>query len=87
MGLWEIITTAIVGLIVGLIARFVLPGRDPMGLLMTMILGIAGSFLGRFIGSSLLHLSAGASSGWIMAIIGSVILLLLYRLLAGRSNA
>lgn len=87
MGLWEIITTAIVGLIVGLIARFVLPGRDPMGLLMTMLLGIAGSFLGRFIGANLLHLSLRASSGWIMAIIGSVILLLLYRLLAGRSNA
>lgn len=85
--MWEIITTAIVGLIVGLIARFVLPGRDPMGLLMTMILGIAGSFLGKFIGINLLHLSRNASTGWIMSIIGAVILLLLYRLVAGRSNA
>ncbi|MEK7832367.1 MAG: GlsB/YeaQ/YmgE family stress response membrane protein [Acidobacteriota bacterium] len=85
--MWEIITTAIVGLIVGLIARFVLPGRDPMGILMTMILGIAGSFIGKFIGVNLLHLSRSAGSGWIMSILGAVILLFLYRLVAGRSNS
>ena len=83
--MWEIITTAFVGLIVGLIARIVLPGRDPMGLLMTMIIGIAGSFLGKFLGMNILHLSRSASSGWIMSIIGAVILLLLYRLLASRN--
>ncbi|HQR32369.1 MAG TPA: GlsB/YeaQ/YmgE family stress response membrane protein [Blastocatellia bacterium] len=82
--MWEIITTAFVGLIVGLIARIVLPGRDPMGLLMTMIIGIAGSFLGKFLGMNILHLSRSASSGWIMSIIGAVILLLLYRLVASR---
>lgn len=85
--MWEIITTAIVGLIVGLIARFVLPGRDPMGLLLTMVLGIAGSFIGKFIGMNLLKLSQTTSSGWIMSIIGAVLLLLLYRLIAGRSNS
>lgn len=83
--MFEIISTAIVGLIVGLIARFVLPGRDPMGLLMTMIIGIAGSFLGKFLGVNILHLSRSASSGWIMSIIGAVILLLIYRLLASRN--
>ncbi len=83
--MWEIITTAFVGLIVGLIARIVLPGRDPMGLLMTMIIGIAGSFLGKFLGMNILHLSRSASSGWIMSIIGAVILLLLYRLVASRN--
>lgn len=83
--MWEIIVTAVVGLIVGLIARFVLPGRDPMGLLMTMILGIAGSFLGKFLGTNVLHLSRNASSGWIMSIIGAVILLFLYRLISSRS--
>ncbi|MBL8188048.1 MAG: GlsB/YeaQ/YmgE family stress response membrane protein [Acidobacteria bacterium] len=85
--MWEIITTAFVGLIVGLIARFVLPGKDPMGLLMTMVLGIAGSFIGKFIGMNILHLSRSASTGWIMSIIGAVILLFLYRLVAGRSNS
>lgn len=83
--MWEIIVTAVVGLIVGLIARFVLPGRDPMGLLMTMILGIAGSFLGKFLGMNVLHLSRNTSSGWIMSIIGAVILLFLYRLISSRS--
>lgn len=83
----EIIYTAIVGLIVGLIARFVLPGKDPMGLLMTMVLGIAGSFVGKFIGVNVLHLSRGASTGWIMSILGAVLLLFLYRLVAGRSNS
>lgn len=83
----EIIWTAVVGLIVGLIARFVLPGRDPMGLLMTMVLGIAGSFLGKFLGMNILHLSRSASSGWIMSIVGALILLFAYRLLSGRSNS
>lgn len=85
--MWEIITTAVVGLIVGLIARFVLPGKDPMGLLMTMVLGIAGSFVGKYLGTNILHLSRNTSTGWIMSILGAVILLFLYRLVAGRSNS
>lgn len=86
MGLFELIWAAIVGLIVGLVARFILPGKDPMGLIMTAVLGIAGSLIGTFIGRNLLHLRPGYSAGFIMSLIGAVILLLLYRMIAGRSQ-
>jgi uncharacterized membrane protein YeaQ/YmgE (transglycosylase-associated protein family) len=86
MGLFEIIWAVIIGVIVGLVARFVLPGRDPMGLIMTAVLGIAGSLVGTFIGRNVLHLRPGYSAGFIMSVIGAVILLLLYRMIAGRST-
>ena len=85
MGLVELIWAVIIGVIVGFVARFVLPGRDPMGLIMTAVLGIAGSLVGTFIGRNLLHIRAGYSAGFIMSVIGAVILLLLYRLIARRS--
>jgi len=84
MGLFELIKAVVVGLIVGLLARLLLPGRDPMGFIMTAILGIAGSLLGTFIGRSLLHIRPGYSAGWLMSIAGAIILLLIYRLIAGR---
>lgn len=83
--LMSLIWTAIVGLVVGLVARFVLPGKDPMGLLMTALLGIVGSFIGTFLGAKLLGHSYSTGVPWfIMSVIGAVILLLLYRLVAGR---
>ncbi len=85
MGLFELIWAVIIGVIVGLVARFVLPGRDPMGLLMTAVLGIAGSFVGTFLGRMLFGRSH-YSAGFIMSVIGAVILLLLYRMIAGRSS-
>lgn len=86
MGLFELIWAVIIGVIVGFVARFVLPGKDPMGLIMTAVLGIAGSLIGTFIGRNILHLRPGYSAGFIMSVIGAVILLLLYRLVAGRST-
>lgn len=85
MGLFELIWAVVIGLVVGLVARFVLPGRDPMGLLMTAVLGIAGSFVGTFLGRTLFGRSY-YSAGFIMSVIGAVILLLLYRAVAGRSS-
>jgi uncharacterized membrane protein YeaQ/YmgE (transglycosylase-associated protein family) len=84
MGLFELIKIAIVGLIVGLLARLLLPGRDPMGFILTAILGIAGALLGTFVGRNLLHLRPNYSAGWLMSIAGAIILLLIYRLIAGR---
>lgn len=86
MGLFELIWAAIVGLVVGLVARFILPGKDPMGLIMTAVLGIGGSLIATFIGRNVLHLRPGYSAGFIMSLIGAVILLLLYRLIARRSQ-
>ena len=82
--MFSLIWTAIIGLVVGLIARFVLPGKDPMGLIMTAVIGIAGAFVGTFVGRNLLHLRPGYIAGWLMSIAGAIVLLLLYRMIAGR---
>lgn len=80
----ELIQIAIVGLIVGALAKLIMPGRDPGGILMTMVLGIAGALVGTYIGRLLLGRGQAYQAKWIMSIIGSLLLLLLYRMLVGR---
>jgi uncharacterized membrane protein YeaQ/YmgE (transglycosylase-associated protein family) len=70
----------IFGLIVGVIAKFLMPGRDPGGFIITAIIGMVGSVIGAFLGRALWG-GAGYESGWIAAILGSIILLAGYRLL------
>jgi uncharacterized membrane protein YeaQ/YmgE (transglycosylase-associated protein family) len=72
------------GLIVGIVAKFVVPGRDPGGIIVTVLLGIVGALLGGFLGRSLGWYREGDPVGFIMAVVGSVVLLFLYRMLAGR---
>ena len=73
----EIIVTLVVGLIVGAIAKFLMPGPDPGGWIMTIVLGIAGSFVGKFVAGLL---GMAQPVGWIGSILGAMLLLLLYRL-------
>ena len=70
-----IITTIIVGLIVGAIARFVLPGEQKMGWIMTCVLGIAGSLVAGYVGQALGWYKAGEAAGWIGSVVGAVVLL------------
>jgi uncharacterized membrane protein YeaQ/YmgE (transglycosylase-associated protein family) len=72
------------GLVVGALAKLVMPGRDPGGIIVTILLGIAGALLGGFIGRALGFYREGEPAGWIMAFLGSVLLLFLYRLMVGR---
>jgi uncharacterized membrane protein YeaQ/YmgE (transglycosylase-associated protein family) len=72
------------GLIVGAIAKFIMPGKDPGGIIVTILLGIVGALLGGWLGQALGFYGPGESAGFIMAVIGAIILLLLYRLLIGR---
>ncbi len=72
------------GLIVGVVAKFLMPGRDPGGFVVTIIIGIAGALIGGFIGQSLGLYQPGEPVGFVMAVVGSIILLLLYRMFAGR---
>lgn len=78
-----IITLIIVGLIAGALARLLVPGRDPMGILGTIVLGIVGSFVGGFLGYVLFHKDSQGGflqpSGLIGSIIGAIIVLLIYR--------
>lgn len=80
----NIIAIIVVGLIVGVIAKLLMPGRDPGGFIITILLGIAGSFIGTFLGQTLLGQGRNYQAGWIMSILGAVILLALYRLIARR---
>jgi uncharacterized membrane protein YeaQ/YmgE (transglycosylase-associated protein family) len=77
----SIIWTVIIGLIVGVIAKLLMPGRDPGGFIITILLGIAGSFVATFLGRMLGLYGEGASAGFIMSVIGAMLLLLVYRLI------
>ena len=74
----------IFGLIVGIVGKFLMPGRDPGGFIVTILLGIAGALLGGFIGRALGFYNEGEPAGFIMAVIGAIILLAIYRAVAGR---
>ncbi len=80
----SIIGTILVGLIVGLIARAIKPGKDAMGWIMTIILGIAGSFLAGYVGQAMGWYAVGEPAGWIASIVGAIILLVLYNLVTRR---
>jgi uncharacterized membrane protein YeaQ/YmgE (transglycosylase-associated protein family) len=75
------------GLIVGIIGKLLMPGRDPGGFIITTILGIVGALVGGFLGRALGLYRGGDPVGFVMAVIGSIILLVLYRMFATRSAA
>ena len=76
----------IFGLIVGVVAKLIMPGRDPGGIIVTILLGIAGALLGGFLGRSVGWYGPNDAAGFIMALIGAIILLVLYRLLVKRRH-
>jgi uncharacterized membrane protein YeaQ/YmgE (transglycosylase-associated protein family) len=78
--LWWII----IGGIAGAIAKFLMPGRDPGGCLVTILLGIAGAFLAGWLGQAVGWYERGEGAGFIAAIVGAFIILAIYRLVAGR---
>jgi uncharacterized membrane protein YeaQ/YmgE (transglycosylase-associated protein family) len=82
----EIIGWIFFGLIVGVIGKLLMPGRDPGGFVVTILLGIAGALLGGFIGRSLGLYREDDPVGFIMAVIGSIILLMIYRFAVGRRH-
>jgi uncharacterized membrane protein YeaQ/YmgE (transglycosylase-associated protein family) len=79
--LWE----AIIGLIVGALAKFIMPGKDPGGIFITMLLGIAGALLATFIGSHIGWYREGQRAGFLMSLLGAIILLAIYRMFKGKS--
>jgi uncharacterized membrane protein YeaQ/YmgE (transglycosylase-associated protein family) len=79
-----ILSSLVIGLIVGAIAKFLMPGRDPGGCLVTILLGIAGAFVGTWIGR--VFWGGNYVAGWIMSIIGAMLLLFIYRLIRGRRS-
>ncbi|HET9514673.1 MAG TPA: GlsB/YeaQ/YmgE family stress response membrane protein [Gemmatimonadales bacterium] len=80
-----LIATLVIGLITGLIAKALMPGKDPGGCIITILLGIGGAFLGTFLGRTLGLYGPDSRAGWLMSIVGAVILLWIYRLVSKRT--
>lgn len=77
---------ALFGLVVGAIAKLIMPGQDPGGILLTMLLGLVGSMVGTFVGRALWG-GADYSAGWITSILGAIVLLAIYRAVKSRQAA
>ena len=72
------------GLVVGIIAKLLMPGRDPGGFIITILLGIAGALLGGFIGRAMGFYGPSESAGWLISILGAIVLLVLYRMMVRK---
>ena len=83
--MFAILGTIVVGLIVGLIARAVKPGDDKLGWIMTAVLGIAGSFLARYVGVAMGWYLPDAPVGWLASIAGAIVLLVIYGLVKKKA--
>ncbi|CAN5860300.1 GlsB/YeaQ/YmgE family stress response membrane protein [soil metagenome] len=80
-----ILWTLIIGLVVGAIAKFLMPGKDPGGIIVTMLIGVAGALLAGFLGRAMgWYSDPGSGPGIIASIIGAMLLLLIYRMIVGR---
>ncbi len=79
-----IIWAIIIGFIVGLVAKLLMPGRDPGGFIVTALLGIIGAVVATFLGQAMGVYAAGQSAGFIGAVIGAIIVLAIYHLIRGR---
>jgi uncharacterized membrane protein YeaQ/YmgE (transglycosylase-associated protein family) len=83
----SIIGTLVIGFLAGLVAKFLMPGRDPKGFIITIVLGVVGAFLATWLGRMLGWYQDGEAAGFIGAVIGSIIILAIYRVTFGRSAA
>jgi uncharacterized membrane protein YeaQ/YmgE (transglycosylase-associated protein family) len=79
-----IIWTIVIGFVVGLLAKFLMPGRDPGGFIITVVIGIVGSLIATYGGQALGLYRPGEGAGFIGSLIGAIILLVIYRLIRGR---
>jgi uncharacterized membrane protein YeaQ/YmgE (transglycosylase-associated protein family) len=83
----HLLWTAIIGLVVGALAKLIIPGKEPGGIFITMLIGIAGAFLGTWIGRAIGHYQEGQSAGFLMSLVGALILLGIYHLIKRSRTA
>jgi uncharacterized membrane protein YeaQ/YmgE (transglycosylase-associated protein family) len=81
----HLVWMCLIGLVAGAIAKFIMPGKDPGGIIITMLLGIAGSLVAGFLGRTMGWYQAGQGAGLIMSVLGAILLLVLYRLVRRTS--
>jgi len=83
----HIIVTIVIGFLAGIVAKLLTPGRDPGGFIITTLLGIAGAFVATYLGQAIGWYRADEGAGFIGAIVGAVVILLIYRMISGRQVA
>ncbi len=81
----SILWTLLIGLVIGAVAKFLLPGKDPGGIIVTMLIGIAGSFVATYLGRVLGWYQEGQSAGFIMSVLGAILLLGVYHLIRRKT--
>ena len=81
----HILWSLIIGLVVGAVAKLLIPGRDPGGIIITSLLGIAGSLVATFLGQALGWYQQGQAAGFIMSVLGAILLLSIYRMFRHRT--
>lgn len=79
MTIGQLLWTAFIGLVVGAIAKFLMPGKDPGGIIVTMLLGIGGAFVARWIGQFVGLYATGEAAGLIASVLGAILILFVYR--------
>jgi uncharacterized membrane protein YeaQ/YmgE (transglycosylase-associated protein family) len=82
----DLLWTLLIGLVIGAVAKLLMPGKDPGGCIITMLIGIAGSFVAKFLGSAVGWYKEGEPAGFIASVVGAIILLLIYRMIVGRKK-
>ena len=85
--MFHLIGVALIGIVVGALAKLIMPGKDPGGIFVTMLLGIAGAFIGTYLGRAIGHYGPDQSAGFLMSLLGALILLGIYHLIRRRSVA
>lgn len=83
----SLLWTAIIGLVIGAVAKLLMPGKDPGGFIITMLLGLAGSFIASYLGRLVGWYKEGEAAGFIMSVLGAILLLYLYRLFTRKKTA
>ena len=79
--------TIIIGFVAGVIAKFLMPGRDPAGFIITTLLGIVGAVVATWLGQAVGWYTPGEGAGLIGAVVGAIVVLVIYRMVAGRSSS
>lgn len=79
-----LISTIVIGLLIGIVAKLLMPGRDPGGCIITILIGIAGSFVASYLGQAMGWYRPRQAAGFIASVLGAMLLLLIYRLIFGR---
>lgn len=83
----HLLWTLIIGLVIGAVAKLLMPGKDPGGIIITMLLGVAGSLVATYLGQAIGWYQPGSGAGFIASVIGAMLLLFIYRLFARRTTA